>query len=89
MPNFLNENDPKPQVAVLSDEQFAELKRLLEPGYEMATLMLADYKAHREAAQRAEQDRAARELAEKAAPAAVPEGQKSAPDAPADGTGQS
>ena len=32
----------------LSDEQFAELKELLRPGHELATLMLEDYKAQRE-----------------------------------------
>lgn len=37
-------------TAVLSDEQFAELKALLTPGHELATLMLADYKRQRELA---------------------------------------
>ena len=30
--------------AALSDEQFDELARLLTPGFELATLMLADWK---------------------------------------------
>lgn len=31
--------------AAMSDDQFTELKALLQPGYELSTLMLADYKA--------------------------------------------
>lgn len=48
MPHFAGQHDARP--AVLSDEQFAELKELLAPGHELATLMLADYKAQRDAA---------------------------------------
>jgi hypothetical protein len=33
--------------AVLSVDQFDELKKLLQPGYELSALMLADYKAQR------------------------------------------
>lgn len=36
-------------VIRLADDQFAELKALLQPGFELSTLMLADYKAQREA----------------------------------------
>lgn len=37
-------------VAVLSAEQFDELKALLQPGFELSKLMLADYTAQRAAA---------------------------------------
>lgn len=40
----------------LSDEQFAELQKLLQPGYELSTLMLNDYKAQRMAAQTTTRD---------------------------------
>ena len=42
VPHFQND---LVQSAALSDEQFAELKKLLHPGYELSSLMLADYKA--------------------------------------------
>ena len=32
-------------AAGLSEEQFAEMRRLLQPGFELSALMLADYKA--------------------------------------------
>lgn len=47
MPHFAGDHDPVlPEVTkvVLSDEQFAELKELLRPGYEMAKIMLDDWK---------------------------------------------
>lgn len=46
MAHFQDQHD-KP--AAMSDEQFAELKALLAPGFELSTLMLADYKAQRHA----------------------------------------
>lgn len=49
--------------AVLSAEQFDELKALLQPGYELSTLMLEDYKRQREFA-----------LADHAAEKGAPEG---------------
>ena len=39
--------DENGRQSVLSDAQFAELKSLLAPGHELATLMLEDYKAQR------------------------------------------
>lgn len=38
------EQPPAPAQS-LTDAQFDELKRLLQPGFELSTLMLADYKA--------------------------------------------
>lgn len=38
-----------PEGSALTDEQFAELKALLQPGFEFSTLMLAEYKAARAA----------------------------------------
>lgn len=40
MPTFQRDHQVSP---ALSDEQFAELKELLRPGYELSKLMLADY----------------------------------------------
>ena len=34
-------------TAGLSDEQFAEMRRLLQPGFELSTMMLADYRSQR------------------------------------------
>lgn len=34
-------------VIRLADDQMQELKQLLQPGFELSTLMLADYKAQR------------------------------------------
>lgn len=46
MPHMLKDHaGGRPQLAAMSDEQFAELKALLQPGFELSTLMLADYKA--------------------------------------------
>ena len=42
-----NEQQP---TAGLSEEQFAEMRRLLQPGFELSALMLADYKAQHAAA---------------------------------------
>lgn len=36
-----------PAPVAIADEQFKELKDLLQPGFELATLMLADYKVQR------------------------------------------
>lgn len=44
MPHRLKDHaGGRPQLAVVSDEQFAELKALLQPGYELSKRMLADY----------------------------------------------
>lgn len=37
----------QPATPGMTDAQFGEIKRLLEPGFELSTLMLADYKAQR------------------------------------------
>lgn len=42
MPTFQQDHQVSAPAA-LSDEQFAELKELLRPGYELSKLMLADY----------------------------------------------
>lgn len=40
----------RPPPAVLSDNQFQELKTLLQPGFELSTLMLAEYRRSHEPA---------------------------------------
>lgn len=45
MPSNLDQHEKDPSPAALSDEQFAELKELLRPGYELSSMMLAQYKA--------------------------------------------
>ncbi|SDD95230.1 hypothetical protein SAMN05216337_1017139 [Bradyrhizobium brasilense] len=58
-------------TAVLSDQQFEELKELLRPGHELATIMLEDFKRQREERAayeaQAKEAAAAREAAERAA----------------------
>lgn len=51
MPTHLNDHNVAP--AVLSDEQFEEIRRLLLPGFELSSMMLADYKAKLAAAKAA------------------------------------
>jgi hypothetical protein len=48
MAHRLGQHDASAAPAALSDEQFSELKALLQPGFELATLMLEDYKRQRE-----------------------------------------
>lgn len=50
MPHFQRDRaGAGPQTPAMSDEQFAELKALLQPGYELSKHMLADYQeAHPE-----------------------------------------
>jgi hypothetical protein len=43
----LHDSDKAAPQAVLSDNQFMELKALLQPGFELSTLMLDDYKRQR------------------------------------------
>ena len=51
MVHRINDHEPQTAPAALSDEQFAELKALLQPGFELSTLMLAEYKmAHQQPA---------------------------------------
>ena len=50
MPTHINDHLPDAPTGALSDDQFAELKALLQPGFELSTLMLAEYKAKMEAA---------------------------------------
>ena len=45
MAHHINDHEPVTKPAVLSDAQFEKLVALLQPGYELSTLMLADYKA--------------------------------------------
>ena len=58
MPSFEKDQPASNVAAVLSDEQFAELKALLQPGFELSSLMLAEYKAKMAAAEPAEPDTA-------------------------------
>ena len=44
MPHMLRDNaGGRPVDSALSDDQFEELKAMLQPGFELSTLMLADY----------------------------------------------
>lgn len=45
MPSNLDQHERDTLPASLSDDQFAELKELLRPGYELSSMMLAQYKA--------------------------------------------
>lgn len=50
MVRHINDHVPDAVAPALSTEQFEELKALLQPGFELAKLMLADYTAQRAAA---------------------------------------
>lgn len=46
---FVEKESAGAAPAALSSEQFSELKALLQPGFELSSLMLEDYKAQRAA----------------------------------------
>lgn len=48
MPSNMRQHEPA-AIPAMSDEQFDRLVALLQPGFELSTLMLADYKAQRAA----------------------------------------
>lgn len=48
MPSFEKDLPSSNANSALTDAQFQELCRLLQPGFELSTLMLADYELQRE-----------------------------------------
>ena len=56
MPHFTNQHDPDQaeKTVTISEKQFQILVDMLTPGYELSSLMLAEYKAKHETADKSE-----------------------------------